>query len=222
VHASINPRFSQLALSAYRWPPATATIALLAMVALFPERYGLFPQWVRTPLWVLAIGLIVLSTFAHTRPLLRRLEKRATALLLIVVTAAEMAGLARLVIMVFGRGVHVQGLPLLSTAITLWATNVVVFALWHWHLDQGGPERRLAGTGTRPDLLFPQMISNPPDPGWTPGFFDYLFVAFNTSVAFSVTDTAPMTTRAKVIMMTQAAFSLVTMVVVVARAINLF
>jgi uncharacterized membrane protein len=100
----------------------------------------------------------------------------------------------------------------------LWIGNLTVFALWYWALDRGGPEGRLRGADARIDLQFPGASDAS---ARAPGFLDYVFVAFNTSVAFSPTDTSPMTSRAKFLMMIQAILSLVTLAIVVARAVNI-
>ena len=220
---NLTPRprpVSQLAISAARWPPAAALIALLVLGAVFPEKYGLLPKWASGPLWLLVLVLIGLSTFAHASPVLRRLEGPTTFGLLAIVTGLLVYDVMRLVHLVLAEGSQVRGVPLLSTGATLWASNSIIFGLWYWQLDRGGPERRGTGDEAAPDLRFP-VDSDAGGPPWTPQFFDYVFVAFNTSIAFSPTDTSPATTRAKVLMMTQALLSLITLVIVVARAVNI-
>jgi uncharacterized membrane protein len=207
---------SQLALSAARWPPAAALGGLIVLGAVFPERYGLLPRWVSRPLWVTLLLLVVLSTFAHASPVVRRMEGPVTRLLLALMTGLLVAGVGELMLLVLGEASELRGVPLLWTGATLWASNVVVFALWHWLLDGGGPEERLRHSPTPADLRFPRS-----NDAWNPTFADYVFFAFNTSVAFSPTDTSPLTGRAKTLMMTQSLLSLVTLVVVVARAINI-
>jgi hypothetical protein len=211
---------SQLAISAARWPPAAALVALLTIGAIFPEKYGLLPRWASGPLWLLVLVLIGLSTFAHASPLLRRLEGPTTLGLLVIVTGLLVYDVLRLVDLVLAEGSQVRGVPLLSTGATLWISNLIIFGLWYWQLDRGGPERRGSGAEAAPDLRFP-IAADAAGPAWTPQFFDYVFVAFNTSITFSPTDTSPVTTRAKLLMMTQALLSLVTLVLVVARAVNI-
>jgi hypothetical protein len=184
---------SQLAISAARWPPAAALVALLGAAAVLPEKYGLLPNWASEPLWLLVGVLIVLSTFAHASPLLRRIEGPVTLSLVALVTGLVVFDLARLVELVVTEGAELRGLALLSTAAALWFGNLVVFALWYWLLDRGGPELRLRGISVPPDLHFPAAYATYPE--WTPDFIDYIFVAFNTSIAFSPTDTTPVTTR---------------------------
>jgi len=110
---------------------------------------------------------------------------------------------------------------LLRDAALLWVINVVTFAVWYWELDGGGPARRRREGHVSEDFLFPQMnFDRKSAHAWSPGFLDYLFLAFNTSTAFSPTDTAFLSRRAKVLMMVQALLSLLVLAVLVGRAIN--
>jgi hypothetical protein len=218
----MTPRpLSQLALTASRWPPAAALVGLLIVGATLPEKYGLLPAWASWPMWSLVVVLVALSTFAHAHRVLRRLEGLVTAALLVVVTALMIFAIARLVWLVLAQGSVVRGLPLLQTGVSMWLTNLVVFSLWYWLLDRGGPERRLRKEPGRTELLFPQSSVEGVPRGWMPEFFDYVFVAFNTSVSFNANETVPVSSRAKSLMMLQATLSLVTILIVVARAINL-
>jgi uncharacterized membrane protein len=125
----------------------------------------------------------------------------------------------------------IQGLPqhrespkaLLRSAAALWVTNILVFALWYWKLDAGGPLGRERRRGRlESSFLFPQMaMQNDPDPTWSPHFMDYLFLAFNTSTAFSPTDTAVLSRWAKAGMMLQALISLSIIALLAARAVNI-
>jgi hypothetical protein len=114
------------------------------------------------------------------------------------------------------------GIDLLRAAGALWATNILVFASWYWRLDAGGPHKRdLRGKHEEGAFLFPQMtLRSERDLRWRPGFVDYLFLAFNTSTAFSPTDVAPLTRWAKGLMMIQSAISLSTLAIVAGRAVN--
>jgi hypothetical protein len=207
-------------LTAARWPPAVALAGLLAFAALAPERYGKLPHWMVIALWTLVLVLLAFAFFAHGHALIRRIEALITWSLVGVATVGEGFALARLIGWVFSHGAEVVGLQLLLTGVVLWSTNVVVFGLWYWLLDRGGPDRRVCALPGRRDLLFPQDTSTPED-GWIPGYFDYVFVAFTTSVAFSPTDTLPLTQRAKLLMMLQAMYSVITVLIVVARSVNL-
>ena len=111
---------------------------------------------------------------------------------------------------------------LIFAAMQIWMTNVIVFGLWYWELDRGGPSARCRTSHREPDFLFPQMstpAAAPPD--WAPMFVDYLYVAFTNATAFSPTDTLPLTTWAKVLMAVQALASLLTVALVAGRAVNI-
>lgn len=138
--------------------------------------------------------------------------------------------------MLISLGLLVAGLPshretprqLLISASCLWASNVLIFASWYWRLDAGGPNARdLRGAHTSGAFLFPQMALDPElrlqmcEQGWRPGFVDYLFLAFNTSTAFSPTDVPVLSRWAKALMMVQAAISLATLALLAARAVNI-
>jgi uncharacterized membrane protein len=203
-----------------RWPPVVALASLLALSAVFPQKYGLLPGWASAPQWLLVGVLVGLSALAHASPLVRRFEGPVMLGVIGLVTGLVIADVARLVQLALTHGEELRGAALLSTAAVLWISNMVVFSLWYWLVDRGGPERRLRGTAAAPDLLFPRA-NEAALPEWTPGFFDYVFLAFTTSVAFGPAETAPLTARVKALMMLQALLSLVTLAVAVARAVNI-
>ena len=111
---------------------------------------------------------------------------------------------------------------LLRSAVALWVTNILVFALWYWRLDAGGPHKREGVPGHKKGaFLFPQMnLEANADSDWSPNFVDYLFLAFNTSTALSPTDTAALSRWAKILMMVQATISLAVVALLAARAVN--
>jgi hypothetical protein len=108
-----------------------------------------------------------------------------------------------------------QAGPLLATGAAIWMTNVIVFGLWYWDLDRGGPAARACGERQHTDFLYPQMV-NPElaTPAWEPQFIDYLYVSFTNATAFSPTDVMPLTRWAKLLMLVQSAISLATVVLV--------
>jgi len=117
---------------------------------------------------------------------------------------------------------------LLLSAAALWVTNILVFASWYWRLDAGGPRaREIRGVHTDGAFLFPQMTLDQAskkamgEDTWNPGFVDYLFLAFNTSTAFSPTDSPVLSRWAKVLMMVQALISFATVALLAARAVNI-
>ena len=121
------------------------------------------------------------------------------------------------------KGKETSGAQLLLKAVTVWGTNVIAFGLWYWGVDRGGPVRRLQPDPPAPDFQFPQM-ENPQlaAPGWFPELFDYIYVSFTNSIAFSPTDAMPLTRRAKLLMLSESAISAITILLVAARAVNIF
>jgi uncharacterized membrane protein len=111
---------------------------------------------------------------------------------------------------------------LLLSGGSIWMANIVIFSLWFWELDRGGPGSRAEARKPVPDFLFPQM-SSPEyrEKGWHPTFFDYLYISVTNASAFSPTDTAPLSRWAKILMMIQSLTSLVTVGLVIARAVNI-
>lgn len=189
-----------------------------------PAPMNVLPPW--------ALAAIVLALLASAIIARRLGHERANEALgyatLVVLTAAMLYGLVTLV---SGLSRHVElARQLLRSAFVMWATNVIVFASWYWRLDAGGPNRRARRDAhTSGAFLFPQMAFTTPGSaatlaeaeGWQPGFVDYLFLAFNTSTAFSPTDVPVMSRWAKAMMMVQSAISLTTIALLAGRAVNI-
>lgn len=164
------------------------------------------------------------STDQHWSKIAR--HRRAVRLFALILTAIVMALNLEALIALVGTLLHgaqrENGQSLLLDALNIWVTNIVIFALWFWNLDQGGPAIRSISDRRAPDFLFPQMLANSPaDPNWTPGFIDYLYLSFTNATAFSPTDTMPLTPRGKMLMMAEAIISLLTVGLVAARAVNI-
>ena len=112
---------------------------------------------------------------------------------------------------------------LLLDGVAVWSANVIVFSLWYWQFDRGGPVARAHAERRYPDLLFPQMQQDAVAPrDWEPTFFDYLYTSFTNATAFSPTDTMPLSRWAKAMFLLQSAISLVTVALVISRAVNIF
>ena len=153
------------------------------------------------------------------RLLMRRLAISLTAL----VTLVNFGALARLVEAILA-GHAGSGRTLLLDALNIWATNVIIFALWYWALDRGSPATKGTRPDTHNDFLFTQQQPAGETclhPGWTPGFIDYLFLAFTNATAFSPADTFPLTVRAKLLMMAEAGISFATIALVASRAVGI-
>jgi len=207
------------------WPAALAVVAILVLYAALPEELTFGPTWI-VP--ALALGLLVPLALAHLHERHEGAGRwRLVALALIaVINAANVASLALLVRALLQggtmHGVKVVGGQLLLAAVAIWLTNALVFALWYWLLDRGGPEARPHPDARPPDFLFPQMVTPAwAEPGWRPAFADYLYVSFTNATAFSPTDTMPLTRWAKMLMLAQSLASLLTVALVAARAVNI-
>ncbi len=162
--------------------------------------------------------LLVPLTTAHLRGS-HLLARRISLGVIAFVTVAVVVSTVLLVLSALSA--RTSAPALLRDAALLWIINVATFAAWYWETDGGGPARRHQEEHRSEDFLFPQMnLGGGVARGWSPGFLDYVFLAFNTSTAFSPTDTAVLSRRAKVLTMLQALLSLVMLAVLVSRAIN--
>ncbi len=205
-------------------PRVQVTVAVLVAIGLMlalPQRVANHPRWVLPGLAVLLLlGVFVAKSVRSDR---RSRALRTVSLALIgVMSLSNSVSAGRLIVdLVRGLGIK-DPATLLLTGGAIWLTNAIVFGLWYWEFDRGGPVARAAGTRPYPDVLVPQMTTPelaPPD--WEPAFVDYLYVSFTNALAFSPTDTMPMTRWAKLTMLVQSVVSVVTVVLVIARAVNI-
>jgi hypothetical protein len=205
-----------------RWQAAVAVAAAVALQFRLPGRLVLLH-----PAWLLpALQGLLLLALVMANP--HRINRESRAIRLLGLTLAAVLSLAnawsvaRLVTgLVQGTEGNNAG-PLLITGGIIWLTNVIVFALWYWEFDRGGPVARANATRMYPDFLFVQMTSpHLAPPGWEPTFGDYLYLSFTNATAFSPTDVMPLSRWAKMAMTAQAAVSIVTVALVVARAVNI-
>jgi hypothetical protein len=213
-----------------RWQVALVTAAAIALELPVPGRLDLArPTWVMPAVQgALLVALVVANPHRINREstVLRWLSLTLAALLSLANAWAAAALVDQLV---HGTGkpgsVLDTAAPLLVTGGAIWLTNVIVFALWYWEFDRGGPVARALATAKRPpDFLFPQMTLDDPHlmpKDWEPAFADYLYLAFTNATAFSPTDTLPLSRWAKMAMTLQSAVSLVTAALVIARAVNI-
>jgi len=219
VQAHGSPQTSSELPKVPHWPAIIAILADACLYLALPPALSVGPPWLLLAVVVFLLIPIVIAHWRGNMGLTRVLTLVANG----VITAAMIASLAFLI----------EGLPkhreaseaLLRSAVGLWLTNILVFALWYWRLDGGGPHERARPKGMlNSAFLFPQMLQREGGKtrsDWSPEFVDYLFLAFNTSTAFSPTDTAVLTRGAKVGMMAQSLISLTIIVLIAARAVNI-
>ncbi|MFN2569917.1 MAG: hypothetical protein ABR564_10025 [Candidatus Dormibacteria bacterium] len=193
--------------------------AVLLSVSL-PEKLTPGPRWLFA-----AIELVLLIPLTFGSPRRHHTEAaaiRVTSMALIgIVNLANFLSLSFLVHLLLTGG-RANGHELILAAIQIWITNVLIFGLWYWELDRGGPGARTDPHQGPPDFLFPQMGTPAlASPAWRPNFLDYLYVSFTNATAFSPTDAMPLTALVKTLMAAQALISLVTVALVAARAVNI-
>lgn len=202
------------------WPALATVVAAIALQLLLPKRVTAGPRWMLPAFEaVLLVGLFFASPreLEHEHRRRRVLALGLTAL----VSLANISSLALLVHELLHHSLN-NGRPLIVAGSLIWLTNVMIFALWYWETDRGGAGRRAAGQDGPPDFLFPQMSDDRIEPvNWRPQFIDYLYVSLTNALALSPTDTMPLTPIAKSIMGTQSLVSLVTIGLVIARAVNI-
>ncbi len=198
-----------------RWEALIAALAIGSAYAVLPDNIRLGPRWLLAALIVLFAIPLNGARYLGNYRLVRIIGMALSAL----VTAA-LAASAVLLIVRLPSG-KTPATHLLRDGALIWGINVLVFAIWYWELDCGGPHARHIKRYTSTDFLFPQMtMPDAEEKNWSPLFLDYLFQAFNTSAAFSPTDVLILSRRAKVLMMMQSLISLVVVAVLVSRAIN--
>jgi uncharacterized membrane protein len=219
-HAEL-PAWRRETPGAHRWPAAVTIAVAVVLQTILPDRLVLRPHWLLPALsTLLLVALILLGPGRIATQ--HRLTRKVALSLVAVVSAGNALSAALLVDHLVTGSAGAEAGPLLASGAAIYITNIVVFSLWYWEFDRGGPAARAAGASPHPDLLFPQMSSPHLAPlDWEPGYVDYLYLSFTNATAFSPTDVMPLKVWAKLTMLAQSAVSLVLVVLVVARAVNI-
>jgi len=223
--AQMLPAWLQPGNPESRWPVLVALLSAIAMQAAIPKRYTVVPRW---PLLLmegaLVAVLLIINPVRLTRP--TKLGKAASLLLLAAITIDNTASAVVLDYHILTGTVSNDAALLLGSGAAVFITNIIVYGVWYWEIDLGGPFAR-AGVTERtperryPDFLFPQMdVRRLAPKDWEPRFLDYLYVSLTNVMAFSPTDTMPLTRRAKAMMALQALVAVSTIALVFARAVN--
>ncbi|MEI7593148.1 MAG: hypothetical protein WCK41_08030 [Actinomycetes bacterium] len=203
-----------------RWPAAIAIVVALGLYLALPPQYVVGH---RLLLPCLEVVLLIPLLLSHPDRVVHegRWMRIVSILLIAVISVANLTSLGLLVRSLL-RGSQTPGTELVFAAIAIWGTSVLVFSLWYWELDGGGPhDRHKTKIDTR-DFLFVQDASKDVFTKlWFPTYFDYLYVSFTNSTAFSPTDTMPLSFWSKLLMMVQSAAAFITVALVAARAINI-
>lgn len=205
-----------------RWPAALALLAVGGLRFALPESLSAGPEWL-----LIAVVVVLLIPLVWAR--YHGMDRLSQILGYVIISVVTLDMVWSLYLLIAALPSHKEAPPdLLRSAGALWLTNILVFASWYWRLDAGGPRaRELRGVHTDGAFLFPQMTLDQQskrqmgEQCWSPGFVDYLFLAFNTSTAFSPTDVPVLSRWAKVLMMVQALISFATVALLAARAVNI-
>jgi hypothetical protein len=218
-----GPAWRRVTQGEPRWQVTLAIIAAIALQLPVPGKLVLLrPTWVLPVLeGLLLLGLIIANP--------RRIDRQSVILrytsltLIAVISLANVWSAGRLITdIVTSANVTGSASTLLIDGGSIWLTNVIVFGLWYWEFDRGGPVARALAVKPYPDFQFVQMVSPQlAPPGWEPMFADYFYLSFTNASAFSPTDVMPMSRWAKMLMLVQSAVSLVTVALVIARAVNI-
>lgn len=219
-----------------RWLARGAVVVIVVLQFSLINDFGYGRRWfapvveivLLVPLTALSLRAERIARHANTSrqwesaTWFRRFNVVLGLMLVSLISLANANSLLLLLRALFAGNTH-NGRALLLDALNIWATNVIVFSLWYWELDRGGPSIDGRDHRGHSEFIFPQMTLPEGTVGGDrkPGFVDYLFLSFNTSTAFSPTDTMPLTARMKLLMMLQATVSLLTLALVAARAVNI-
>ncbi len=201
------------------WPPQLTALMAIVLQVLLPERVTAGPTWVLPGLeTVVLVALFIASPQRLEAP-----HSRGRVLTLGLTGVVSVANGISLVLLAkhLLQSQVTNGHSLIIGGAEIWLTNILIFSLWYWEMDRGGPGRRAAGLDSSPDFLFPQMTETRLCPGWRPLFADYLYVSLTNAAAFSPTDTMPLSVQAKMVMGLQSLISLVTIGLIVSRAVNI-
>jgi len=202
------------------WPAQLSLATVIVLNLFLSKRLTIGPNWLMPG--VAGGALLVLLVVAPRRATQHATRRRRFALA--VISLVSLTNVVSLVLLVhyLVNGGKSGGHALILSGLVLWASNVLLFAVWFWELDRGGPVNRFQHAETLPDFQFPQMENPHLAPKqWRPGFIDYLYTSLTNAMAFSPTDTMPLTPTAKVVMGVQEVAAITTIGLVVARAVNI-
>lgn len=220
LEARLVPAWRRATDGEHRLPVAAAVAVAIALQLALPGHLVISPGWLLPSLE----GLLMVGLMAANPGRINRTSttlRAASVALIALISLANAWSSAELIKGIVTGSSGDNATLLLSRGASVWLTNVIVFALWYWEWDRGGPVARARGVRPYPDFLFPQMTqSGIASPEWRPNFIDYVYVSFTNASAFSPTDTMPLSRWAKMLMTLQSAVALLTVAFILARAVN--
>lgn len=218
---ALEPAWRRVTDPEPRLPATAAVLVAIVLQLLLPRRFAFHPAWL-----LAAVEGLLLAGLVAVNPL--RIDRRSNAIrvasvgLIAVATLGNAWSAGHLIRALINGHAGTDAGLILRDGGAIWLTNVLVFALWYWELDRGGPAARAHFVRPYPDFQFPQM-ENPTlaPPDWEPRFWDYLYVSFTNAIAFSPTDAMPLARWAKLTMLAQSLVSVSVVALVIARAVNI-
>jgi hypothetical protein len=221
VPRRMEPAWRRATEGEHRLPVAAVVAIAIALQIVLPNRLVINPAWLLPSLeGALMVGLIAANPRRINRT--SNLLRAASVSLIALISLANAWSSGKLIDELVNGAAGSDAALLLERGASIYVTNIIVFALWYWEWDRGGPVARARGLRRYPDFLFPQMAQ--PDlapPDWTATFVDYLYVSFTNATAFSPTDVMPMSRWTKMLMLLQSSVALLTVAMVIARAVNI-
>ena len=215
-----QPAWQQVTGLESRVPVTGAVATAIVLMSVLPSRVANHPRWLLPGLASILFLIVLAVNPMRATDRSRRLRPLAFALLTVLSLGNAISAGRLIVDLVRSQGLK-DPATLLLTGAAIWTTNMIIFGVWYWEFDRGGPAARAMAVKRYPDFLFPQMSDPefaPPD--WEPHFVDYLYLSFTNATAFSPTDVLPLARWTKLTMLAQSAVSLVTVALVIARAVN--
>ncbi|MCB0726514.1 MAG: hypothetical protein KDD00_03575 [Ignavibacteriae bacterium] len=206
-----------------RWPVALTILIVGILLWFIPERISLLPSWLAYAACIIMLIPIIAIGLTKADPFWLKMEKYILFSFLFLTGVGNFMNLENLIKDMLYKSSQIDGLQLLASSIAVWLINALMFSLLYWQIDRGGPEARQNNLKKKPDWFFTQDSAPEefvPD-NWKPVFVDYLYLAYSTSTAFSTTDVIPLNSKSKMLMMFQSFISLIIIVIVGARAINI-
>jgi uncharacterized membrane protein len=203
------------------WHAQLAMLVAISLQFALPDKFSAGSRYALPAIELLL--LLALSITTPKEPVFRSITRRVNAILLIAIaTAGNIYSLSQVAnSLLQGKTSASNGRELILVAINIYLTNSIILGLWYWEMDGGGPGQRHLADAHYKDFQFPQNQKESQFPNWKPTFIDYLYVSSTNAMAFSPTDTMPLSRRAKVLMLLQATVSLIAIALVAARAVNI-
>lgn len=202
------------------WHVQVAMLFAISLQLLLPDKFVFVSRY--SLITIEFLLLLAMSFTTPKQPIFKSISRRINVFLLIILTSlANSYALYQVASALIKTGHAASGKDLLITALNIYITNIIIFGLWYWEIDGGGPGVRRQIPGHEKEFLFTQdQFPAYKHPDWQPTFTDYLYTSATNAMAFSPTDTMPMSRRVKILMWAQSTISIIVVLLVAARAVS--